>query len=393
MKVLPPIWIIVLIVGLPQFSETIYTPSLPDIATNFQTSPSNVEYTLTIFLFGLALGVIFWGTLSDRIGRKPCVLLGILLFIFGCIGCYISDSIETLMLSRFVQSLGCSIGTVLGQTISRDAFSGPNLGKTFATIGIALSVFPAIGPTIGGFIAKHTHWSNIFLVLILFGIFLMVTIYYRLPETLDKTKISKISLFEAVRILSKDKRVILYGIIIGCINGISFSYFSEGSFFMLDMLKMNPLHYGTSFILLSVAAVLGGITSKRLQDSYSSKHVMDLGILINLVSNGIFTLLIVFHYFILTIDSQLIVYVSLFMRMISVFGGCMIITNGLALSLIDYKNYIGTASSIFGLFYYLLISFFTFLIGYLHNGTLFVMPIYFLVLSVVILICSRKITN
>jgi DHA1 family bicyclomycin/chloramphenicol resistance-like MFS transporter len=393
MGILPPIWIIVLIVGLPQFSETVYTPSLPEIAVDLHASPASVEYTLTIFLLGLALGVVFWGTLSDRIGRKPCVLLGTMMFICGCIGCYLSDSIEMLMLSRFIQALGCSIGTVLGQTISRDAFSGPNLGKIFSTIGVALSVFPAIGPTIGGFIAEKTHWTNIFLVLILFGMFVMVSVAYKLPETLDKTKINRVSLFEVVKILSADKRVILYGIIIGCTNGISFSYFSEGSFFMIDMLEMNTTHYGMSFILLSVAAVLGGITSGKLQDSLGSKSIMDIGIAINLTGNSIFTLLIVFHEIFSNINTQLIIYISLLMRMMSYFGGCMTMTNGLALSLVDYKSYIGTASSVFGLFYYLLISFFTFLIGYLHNGTLFVMPIYFLVLSAIMFICSKKITS
>ena len=96
---LPPIWIIVLLVGLPQFSETIYTPSLPEIAIDLDAHPSSVEHTLSIFLLGLALGAVFWGTLSDRIGRKPCVLLGIVIFICGCIGCYFARSINLLLLS------------------------------------------------------------------------------------------------------------------------------------------------------------------------------------------------------------------------------------------------------------------------------------------------------
>ena len=162
---------------------------------------------------------------------------------------------------------------------------------------------------------------------------------------------------------------------------------------MIDMLEMNTTHYGMSFILLSVAAVLGGITSGKLQDSLGSKNIMDIGIAINLTGNSIFTLLIVFNEIFSNINTQLIIYISLLMRMMSYFGGCMTMTNGLALSLVDYKSYIGTASSIFGLFYYLLISFFTFLIGYLHNGTLLVMPIYFLVLSAIMFICSKKVTS
>jgi MFS family permease len=93
---LPEIWLMVLIIALPQLSETVYTPSLPDIAKFLATSHALVEHTLTIFLFGLALGTLFWGKLSDKFGRRPALLSGLVIYSIGCVGCYFSTTIAIL---------------------------------------------------------------------------------------------------------------------------------------------------------------------------------------------------------------------------------------------------------------------------------------------------------
>lgn len=84
-----PLWIIVLIVALPQLSETIYTPSLPDLAYGLNVNHGTAEYTLIIYLFGFAFGVLLWGVLSDRIGRKPGLFWGLGIYVLASIGCYL----------------------------------------------------------------------------------------------------------------------------------------------------------------------------------------------------------------------------------------------------------------------------------------------------------------
>jgi DHA1 family bicyclomycin/chloramphenicol resistance-like MFS transporter len=152
-----------------------------------------IEYTLTIYLFGFAIGTLFWGKLSDNIGRKPCLLAGLFVFILGSIGCYLSDTVIILMSSRFIQAYGGSIGSVIGQDICRDAFHGPSLGKAYSSVSSALAFFQAIGPVIGGVIAENFGWHSIFLFLLATSLILSIFVVYNLPEThrvIDRKPIS-----------------------------------------------------------------------------------------------------------------------------------------------------------------------------------------------------------
>lgn len=378
---LPAIWLIILIVGLPQLSETVYTPSLPDIAHALYTSASMVEYTLTIYLFGFAIGTLFWGKLSDKFGRKSCVIAGLIIFIVGCIGCYFSTNITLLMLSRFIQAFGGSIGSVLGQAICRDAFHGPALGRVYSSIGSALALFPALGPVIGGIIAEHFGWRSIFLFLMVFALIVTILVSIKLPETHHKNNRKKIAIWTVALHLMRNKKVVGFGLIVAGCNGILFSYFAEGSFYLIKILGLSPSEYGFSFTLIAAATMMGGILSKKLHAHYSSKVIMSYGLVIITMAALIFSLVAFASHSIVPLPNGLMIAVTIMSQMSMAFGICMSTSNALALALVDYKHAIGTASSLFGFFYYGVISLFTLCMGVLHNGTLLPMPLYFLGLS------------
>ena len=386
---LPAIWLVVLIVGLPNLSETVYTPSLPDIAHALRTSEAMVEYTLTIYLFGFALGTLFWGKVSDKLGRKPCVVAGFLVFILGCIGCYFSNSIEMLMLARLVQAFGGSAGSVLAQAICRDAFHGPALGRVYSLIGSAIGLFPALGPLCGGIIAEIFGWRNIFIFLIAFAMIVIFAIGAKLPETHPQGARRKISMWDIVTQLMLDKKVLAFGLIVAGCNGILFSYFAEGPFYLIKGLGLSPSHYGLSFTVIGASAMLGGIVSKRLHNKHSSKEIMGYGLLIISFVTTIFSCVALINHNLFTLAPAIMIAVTVISQVICIFGTCMASTNALASALVDYRYAIGTASSLFGFFYYCLISLFTFFMGCLHDGTLLPMPLYFLSISCLMMIVNR----
>lgn len=293
------------------------------------------------------------------------------------------------MISRFIQAFGGSIESVLGQAICRDSFHGPSLGKAYASIGSGLAIFPAIGPVIGGVIAQHFGWASIFLSLVLFAIILTLLVAKLLPETHQVANRQSVSILEISSSLLKNKKVIGFGLIVSACNGISFSYFAEGSFYLIKILGLTPSEYGLSFIAIAAATMMGGILSKKLHNHHTAKTIMGYGLVIILASASIFSLFTVIHTNILPFPTNLMIGITILSQMSIMFGICMATSNALALALVDYKWCIGTASSLFGFFYYCLISLFTLGMGALHNDTLLPMPLYFLGISLFMLIVQK----
>lgn len=378
---IPPLWLLVLIVGLPQLSETIYTPALPDVARTLGVTHYVVEYTLTIYLLGFALGTLFWGKISDKYGRKPSLLAGLFIYIFGCIGCFYAISFKTFMINRFIQAFGGSTGSVLGQVICRDAFLGSNRSKVFSIISSALAFSPAIGPVIGGLIAQLWKWPALFALLAGLGLLVIIFTIIQLPETYTPTPFSLKAIQKTAYAMVRDPKVIAAGFLVGACNGIIFSYFAEGPFYLITLLGLSPFLYGLSFIFLSLAGMLGSYASKKAHDSNISPYViMKKGITIVVCGTIIFVISTILFSVLATPAIYAIILTLLSMALIMA-GIGMIIPNILSLALVDYSATLGTASSLFGFYYYCLISLFTLLMSLLHNHTLFPMPLLFMAIS------------
>lgn len=385
----PAQWLLFMLVGLPQFSETVYSPSLPDIALALKTSVPMVEYTLTIYLFAFSLGMLCWGKISDAWGRKPSMMAGIAIYLLGCIGCYFSGSIHLLLASRFVQAFGGSAGSVIGQAMCRDVFQGKALSRVYAAMATALGVPPAIGPAVGGFIAERFGWTYVFLLLIVVAAVVMGLVVARLPETLSDQERRSFSLASILWRFLNDRRVMAYAWCIGCVNGIMFSYFSEGPFYLIKTLGLSPIWYGRSFIVIAVAMMAGGRLASYLHSRFDADVVLRKGAFMMVGATGLFSCVATATYFV-AIPASVLIAVTLVSHMVSMAGRCLVNSSALSIALADYRWCSGTASSVFGFIYYLIVSLITFGIGLLHNGTLYVMPLYFLVVCLSMLPAAHR---
>ncbi|MGK9237352.1 MFS transporter [Inquilinus limosus] len=145
----PALWLLASLVSLPQIGETIYTPALAALAHDIGADQGLVQSTLSIFFAGFATGVLTWGRVSDRIGRRNAVVLALAVYVVGCVICRVSDGIWQLLAGRFVQAFGAAACSVVVQAICREAFAGKERIHVFATIGMLIPLSTAIGPFVG----------------------------------------------------------------------------------------------------------------------------------------------------------------------------------------------------------------------------------------------------
>ena len=135
------------------FVTDMYLPTLPSMADVFNTTPSLVQMGLAASMFGLAIGQIFFGPLSDKYGRKVVLVSAMALFAVSVVASIYSPSIEFFNFCRFLQGLGGSGGIVLSRSIATDCYSGRELAKTLAIIGAVNGIAPVTAPVIGGIVA------------------------------------------------------------------------------------------------------------------------------------------------------------------------------------------------------------------------------------------------
>ena len=378
----PSLLLLIVLVGFPQISETIFSPSLPSIAKYFEISISDAQLTMSVYFIAFAFGVLFFGRLSDRIGRRKAMLFGLFLYFIGNVLCLTSNELTVLLIARFVQAFGASVGSIVTQTILRESFSGINRHKIFAKISAALAFSPAIGPLIGGFADYYFGFKVVFWILAFISVALFCYAFLRLPETKPAT-IEMQPLLPIIKRMITNGRLWRYGILIGGINGILFSYYTEAPFIFTQYFSLTSAMYGFLGIIVALASIAGAMLSNRLVNQTKPEKIIIRGLGIMLGGT-----ILASSIQILSISLQLpIMIVSVF---IILFGIGTALPSCLSLALNDFQDIIGSAGAIFSLGYYLLVSAITYGMSVFHNGTVVAMPMYFLVIGIVMLIISLR---
>lgn len=171
--------------ALAPFAIDAYLPAIGVLAENINASIHHTELSISMFLFGFAIGQLCFGPLSDRVGRKPVLLSGLVVFMLASLMITTVDSLPSLLVWRFIQALGGGACVVNSAAIVRDCFSGREAAKVMSTMAMIMMLAPLVAPAVGSLLLHIAGWWLIFVFLAAYAGFLLWLLGTRLPETRD----------------------------------------------------------------------------------------------------------------------------------------------------------------------------------------------------------------
>ncbi|HEJ8098714.1 TPA: MFS transporter [Serratia marcescens] len=326
----------------PQLLETLYSPTLTAIRSDFGVSAAQAGQTLSIYFFAFALGVAFWGAFCDRFGRRPAMLAGLALYLVGAGLALLSGSFTLLLAARALIAFGAAVGSIVTQTMLRDVYQGPALGRMFALVGIALSISPLLGMFAGGALVAWGGSAAIFTAQAAWALALLLCSYGTLPETRRRQTATAAAPGIALTAILRDRHIWCSALLVASFNIMVFSYFSLAPF-MFERLGLNSQQFGYSGVMLALGSLAGALLNRHLlARGVSAKHQILLGGLLA-VASGV-ALFWWQHSLWMLLPCALVMLA---------FG--LAIPNVLSQALSRYRQQLGTAGALFGLLYYLLI--------------------------------------
>lgn len=335
-----------------------YLPSFPAIALDLHTSISNVEFSLSLFFFGMAMGQLFGGPISDAYGRRPMIVIGLIVFGLSSFLLSITPQIEIFWILRALQSFGGGIATVNVSAIVRDMFNGKESARIFSLIGMVMLMAPLLAPTLGSLVLKFFEWEVIFILMALYTLFALSFYLFRFPHVKQKrTKITPIKNYKTV--LSHRLGMVFIVSQILCSSGM-YTFITSSSFIYMEHFHVNPINFSLFFGSNVLIIILFGQLNAKLVKHKDPLLLLRFG----MCAQSIFGLLL----FIFRNEDIYIIF-PLIALYIGLLG--LIFSNALALTLEFFPTISASANAIIGILQYSVGALMGFIASSMHDGTLF----------------------
>ncbi len=255
-------WGLVILLGsltaMGPLAIDMYLPSLPSIGQDLRASAGMTQATVSAFLAGMAIGQFLYGPASDRLGRKPPILLGTAIYIAASAVCALSVSVEMLVVGRFVQALGACAGGVVARAVVRDRFDHTETARMLSLLMLIMGLAPILAPLGGGLLLAFGGWRTIFWFMAAFGVAVGAAAFFRMRESRSAETEAQARSEHPLRAylaLAKERRLVGYGLA-GALNGATlFTYISASPELLIQIYKIPAAQFGWVFGLNAVGVI------------------------------------------------------------------------------------------------------------------------------------------
>ncbi len=255
----------------------LYLPTLPSIARDFAVSPAAVQFTLSAFFVGMAIGQLVYGPVSDRLGRRPAVLFGCLVYVAASLACAFAPTLDLLVAGRFGQALGCCAGMVVARAVVRDRYDHRDSARIFSLLTLVLGVAPLVAPSVGTWLSAIGSWRSVFFVLAGFGTLVGAAVFLRLDESRSPATEAKArgeSVAGAYRELLGSRRLVGYTLVAACNGATLFSYIASAPDLIIDIWGFSPQQFALIFAGIAVGVVGSSQVNRRLLLHHSPDAIL-----------------------------------------------------------------------------------------------------------------------
>ncbi|WP_181151443.1 multidrug effflux MFS transporter [Sphingobacterium gobiense] len=369
--------------ALEPLSIDLFLPAFTQMAEQFNTSSTNVQMSLSTFLAGFAIGQLIWGPLADRYGRKKPLLISLIIFILASVACVYAQSIEQLWGMRFVQAIGGCGSIVIARVVVTDYFESHRTMSVFAILAMIMGVAPIIAPIIGNQLVKWGGWEFTFEAMAILGALSVLFTWFLLPETRRVFTASKTlstggqnSVWQNYIVVLQKRQFVVYALIAGVVQGALMLYIGNAPFIVMDVGGMSGDVFSIIFAVNALGMMLSAYLASRLQKRYSAQKIVGFAATLMCV------FAVVYIGMLLAGASMHSLLAALFLYTFPM-GMLFPATTDLAMAPFSTDNS-GSASSLFGALQLGIAFLITIVGGHLSDGSLLIVGITFLVVSLLI---------
>ena len=278
--------------GISPFGMAIAIPTIESFAQLYQAPYSTVQFIISAYLLGLASSMPLVGFLSDKIGRRPVLISGLILFVIASIFCSTTDSLNSLIFWRVIQGMGASVGSVMARAMIRDVSNASETARSLSRVTAIMGISPMIAPVIGGIGYQiFGNPNGIFIITAAIGILVLTAILLLLPETRNAALVesaSKEPWSDKYKYLLGSKVFVGSSLIYAFTTGAFFAILTVASTVFYNDLGIDSAGFGFIWSCLTILYTVSAFMAGTLSSKYGLMKVLLVGVLLNIIAGLLF---------------------------------------------------------------------------------------------------------